>query len=76
MSIKDLKSELSKLERAELLDLLQYGLEVMQEMEEGNFETPEWLKKEILNRAEEMKAGKAQTYSWEEVKNYAKASNA
>lgn len=76
MSIQDLKSELSKLERAELLDILQYGLEVIKEMEESSSETPDWLKEEILNRAEEMKAGQAQTFSWEEVKNYAKSSNA
>lgn len=76
MSIQDLKSELSKLERAELLDVLQYGLEVIKEMEEGSFVTPDWLKTEILSRAQQIKSGQEQTYSWEEVKNYAKASNA
>ncbi len=76
MSIEVLKSELSKLERTELLDVLQFGLEVMKKMEEGSFETPAWLKEEILNRAAEIKSGKAETYSWDDVKNYAKASNA
>ncbi len=76
MSIQDLKSELSKLERAELLDVLQYGLEVIKEMEESNFETPDWLKTEILSRAQQIKSGQEQTYSWQEVKNYTKASNA
>ena len=76
MSIQDLKSELSKLERAELLDVLQYGLEVIKEMEEGSFATPDWLKTEILRRAQQIKSGQEQTYSWEEVKNYARATNA
>lgn len=76
MSIQDLKSELSKLERAELLDVLQYGLEVIKEMEESSSETPDWLKTEILSRAQQIKSGQEQTYNWEEVKNYAKASNA
>ncbi|NET35542.1 MAG: addiction module protein [Cyanothece sp. SIO1E1] len=76
MSIQDLKSELSKLEWAELLDILQYGLEVIKEMEESSSETPDWLKAEILSRAQQIKSGQEQTYSWEEVKNYAKASNA
>lgn len=76
MSIDALKSELSKLERAELLDVLQYGLEVMKEKEQENFETPTWLKEEILKRAVEIKSGNTETYSWEDVKNYAKTSNA
>jgi len=76
MSIEVLKSELSKLGRAELLDVLQYGLEVMKSKDQEDSETPEWLKEEILNRAEEMKSGKAQTLTWEDVKNYAKSSNA
>ena len=76
MSIKEIKTELSKLERAELLEVLQYGLEVMKEMEHGDFDTPSWLKDEILSRAASIKSGNAQTYSWDEVKNYAKSSNA
>jgi hypothetical protein len=76
MSIEVLKSELLKLGRAELLDILQYGLEVMKSKDQEDFETPEWLKEEILKRAVEMKSGKAQTFSWEDVKNYAKSSNA
>ena len=76
MTIEALKSELSKLERAELLDLLQFGLEVMKEREQEDFETPPWLKEEILKRAEEMKSEKTQTFSWEDVKSYAKTSNA
>ncbi len=76
MSIQDLKSELSKLERAELLDVLQYGLEVIKEMEDSSSDTPDWLKDELLSRAQQIKSSQEQTYSWEEVKNYAKASNA
>lgn len=75
MSIKNLKSELSKLAREELLDVLQFGLEVMKGMEESNFETPTWLKEEIQNRAEDLKSGKSETFSWNDVKNYTKASN-
>lgn len=75
MSIENLKSELSKLAREELLDILQFGLEVMKGMEESDFEAPAWLKEEIQKRAEDMKSGKSETYSWDEVKNYTKASN-
>lgn len=75
MSIDVIKSELSKLERNQLLDVLQYGIEVMREMESGDFETPDWLKEEILHRAEDMKSGKASVHSWDDIKNYAKASN-
>ncbi|GJM16895.1 MAG: hypothetical protein DHS20C13_22220 [Thermodesulfobacteriota bacterium] len=75
MSIDVLKSELSKLNRAELLDVIQYGIEVMKDMEEGEFETPDWLKAEMLKRAGEMKSGKTGTHSWDDVKTYAKASN-
>lgn len=75
MSIDVIKSELSKLERAELLDVIQYGIEMIKEMEVTDFETPEWLKEEILHRAEEMKSGKTSMHSWDDVKNYAKASN-
>jgi hypothetical protein len=71
MTIDILKSELSKLDKGELLDVLQYGLEVMKEKEQGGFETPAWLKEAILERAEEMKADKTAVYSWQEVKIYA-----
>jgi hypothetical protein len=75
MSIENLKSELSKLAREELLDVLQFGLEVMKGMEESDFETSAWLKKEIQKRAQDMKSGNSETYSWDDVKNYTKASN-
>lgn len=76
MSIDVIKSELSKLERAELLDILQFGIEIIKEKEQADFETPEWLKEEILNRAQEMKSGVTETFSWNDVKNYAKSTNA
>ena len=76
MSIEVIKSELSKLERAELLDILQYGIEIIKEKEQEDFSTPTWLKEEILKRAEEMKSNKTETFNWMQVKNYAKSSNA
>ncbi len=76
MSIEVIKSELSKLERAELLDILQYGIEIIKEKEQEDFQTPTWLKEEILKRAKEMKSNKTETYNWDQVKSYAKPSNA
>jgi len=49
MTIVILKSELSKLDKGELLDVLQYGLEVMKEKEQSGFETPAWLEDAILD---------------------------
>ncbi|MEN0003938.1 MAG: addiction module protein [Bacteroidota bacterium] len=76
MSVKDLKSELSKLDRGALLDVLQHGLEVIRNMEADDFETPAWLKEELLSRAASIKSNEVPTYTWDEVKQYAKSSNA
>lgn len=75
MSIEVIKSELSKLDNAELLEVIQFGLDMIKERDQEDFETPDWLKAEIQKRAQEMKSGQATTYTWEEVQNFAKASN-
>jgi hypothetical protein len=68
MTLDVLKSEVVKLQRAELFDFVQFVLQSLKEKETaGEFQTPNWLKKEIANRAADMKSGVAQTFSGKEI---------
>jgi hypothetical protein len=63
MTIDVLKSEVLKLQRAELFDFVQFVIQSLKEKEENTeFQTPDWLKIEISKRAAEVKSGKAQTF--------------
>jgi hypothetical protein len=64
MTLDVLKSEVLKLQRAELFDFVQFILQSLKEKEAaGEIETPDWLKTEISKRAAEMKSGEAITFS-------------
>lgn len=68
MTLDVLKSEVLKLQRAELFDFVQYILETLKQKEAaGELQTPEWLKEEILKRAAEMKSGKVPTFDGKQV---------
>jgi len=74
MNIEVLKPELSKLGKADLVDVLQYCFELIKAKDQEGAVTPRWLKEESLKRSVEMKSGKVPTFSWEKVKNYVKSS--
>jgi hypothetical protein len=64
MTLDVLKSEVVKLQRAELFDFVEFILLFLKEKEikkEKEFGTPNWLKLDISERAEHMKSGEAQT---------------
>lgn len=64
MTLDVLKSEVLKLQRAELFDFVQFILQSLKEKEDaGELQTPDWLKTEISKRAAEMKSGEAVTFS-------------
>ncbi len=68
MTLDVLKSEVLKLQRADLFDFIQFILQSLKEKEaSGELQTPEWLKVEISKRAAEMKSGKTVTFSGKEV---------
>jgi hypothetical protein len=68
MTIDVLKSEVLKLQRTELFDLVQFILQSLKEKEDaGELQTPDWLKKEISKRATEMKSGNVVTFSGQQV---------
>ena len=68
MTLDILKSEVVKLQRAELFDFVQFILQSLKEKEaEGELQTPNWLKIDISKRAAEMKSGAAVTFSGQEV---------
>ena len=68
MTLDVLKSEVLKLQRAELFDFVQFILESLKEKDvQGDLPTPNWLKIEISKRAAEMKSGNAVTFTGQEV---------
>ena len=68
MTLDVLKSEVLKLQRAELFDFVQFILQSLKEKEvAGELQTPDWLKTEISKRAAEMKSDKAKTFKGEQV---------
>lgn len=68
MTLDVLKSEVLKLQRAELFDFAQFILQSLKEEEvDAKLPTPNWLKIEISKRAAEMKLGNATTFTGQEV---------
>lgn len=68
MTLDILKSEVVKLQRAELFDFVQFILQSLKEKEvETDTQTPNWLKTEITKRATEMTSGEALTLSGQDV---------
>ena len=70
MTLDVLKSEVVKLQRAELFDFVQFILQSLKEKEiekEKEFGTPNWLKLDISERAEQMKSGAAQTFNGHDI---------
>ena len=68
MTLDVLKSEVLKLQRAELFDFAQFTLQSLKEKEAaGELTTPDWLKIEISKRAAEMKSGNAVTFKGQDI---------
>jgi hypothetical protein len=68
MTLDVLKSEVVKLQRAELFDFVPFILESLKEKEvDMDMQTPNWLKTDITKRAAEMTSGEAVTFSGQEV---------
>ena len=68
MTLDVLKSEVLKLQRAELFDFVQFILESLKEKDAaGELQTPDWLKTEISKRAADMKSGNAVTFTGQQV---------
>ena len=68
MTLDVLKSEVLKLQRAEMFDFVQFVLQSLKEKEtEGEGQTPDWLKIEISKRAAEMKSGNAESFSGQDI---------
>lgn len=68
MSLDVLKSEVLKLQRAELFDFMQFMLQTLDKKEaQGEFQTPDWLKAEISKHAAAMKSGKATKFTAQQV---------
>lgn len=68
MTLDVLKSEVLKLQRAEMFDFVQFVLQSLKEKEtEGKWQTPNWLKIEISKRAMEMKSGNDESVSGQDI---------
>lgn len=68
MTLDVLKSEAVKLPRTELFDFVQFILQSLKEKEvQEEFQTPNWLKNDIANRATDMKSSEAITFSGQEI---------
>ncbi len=68
MTLDVLKSEVLKLQRAEMFDFVQFILQSLKEKEvESELQTPDWLKIEISKRATEMKSGNGHSFSGQDV---------
>ncbi len=68
MILDVLKSEVLKLQRAEMFDFVQFVLQSLKEKEnDGEGQTPNWLKIEISKRAIEMKSGNIETFSGQDI---------
>lgn len=68
MTLDVLKSEVLKLQRAEMFDFVQFILQSLKEKEaENELRTPDWLKIEISKRATEMKLGNENSFSGQDV---------
>ncbi len=68
MTLDVLKSEVLKLQRAEMFDFVQFVLQSLKEKEtEGEVQTPNWLKIEISKRADEMKSGNVESFCGQDI---------
>lgn len=68
MTLEAIKSETLKLQTKELLDLIQFGIEVLKKKQlvEVDDLSPAW-KAEVQRRGAEIRNGSASVQSWEQV---------